>query len=745
MLDRSKSMTDIKDAKGPFANYDESLVAARAKATSILAPYVDDPSVVVSLVHFGDIRQDGATWTPDLRYVAEKAAADDAMEKFDDFFLEAKAPDGQRNYGDAWTYVAASIHQIVEDRYHLGDPCAPPVPSDNTAALTILALTDGGDDGAGGGESAPTMKQDPARFAWNIENERHKGWLARQDLTNALSYTHWFVAKDSVTLAGAAAPVYRVQWVAKDRGAFNMRDPKLDLAQKLADFEPRIRLIPEGAAPSEAWRAAHPELVCAPRAAKAPAATVVGARAVDVQASWRTLQGAARNLLLDGVSLTWDARPTAKGGYKLGTQRLDLVGNLVLHLPADARGSLAMGSHTLQLERESLCEALQDAYPDSTFRLPPDLGATAAGTSGCAAPPRSPPGGLSLASIATVSLADREVVNSYAFDVSAEGGAVNAPVRLGVDRWWRATGDVKRLFRVSPRGAAPPAWSWSARVDVLRDGKVLDQFGDVAAFDGSNLLEGLQPSGVAPLSFPGKVQRWWRLGGDFPVGEDGGALEARVCFSVDAEDPQPHEVTLGTQSGEGLGSDGAASACLTVPVEVEKRPLGSWWRVGALSAFVALMVWVAQRWMFRARFPPGFTVGTLRVQKAAEDRSGDRGLFLAQLSATFLSQQGAVVYLDISPQERGVCRRVYPHPRGAYCLGLRPRKGGARPLVWAAMLPEGATLDVSGIGSLKSTRACPLKPMDDVCVVLIDDCSLSVTLNDTTTHLAELQVRGSVT
>ena len=404
-----------------------------------------------------------------------------------------------------------------------------------------------------------------------------------------------------------------------------------------------------------------------------------------------------------------------------------------------------MGAHTLHLERESLCEALQDAYPDSTFRLPPDLGVAAGGASGCAAPPRSPPGGLSLASIATVTLADREVVNSYAFDVSAEGGAVNAPVHLGVDRWWRATGDVKRLFRVSPRGSAPPAWSWSARVEVLRDGKVLDHFGDVAAFDGSNLLEGLQPSGVAPLSFPGKEQRWWRLGGDFPVGEDGGALEARVCFSVDAKDPKPHEVTFRAQSGEGLESDGAGSACLTLPVAVEERPVAAWWRIAGVSAAAFFVLWALLRWALRPRFPAAFTVGTLRIQRAAEDWASDRSLLSSQLSATYLSNEGAVVYLDISPQARGVCRRVYPHPRGAYCLALRPRAGGGRPLVWAAVLPEGATLDVSGLGSLKSTRACPLKPVEDVCVVLIDDCSLSVTLNDTTTHLADVLVRGSAT
>lgn len=86
LLDTSASMTD---RRGAFPNYDAALAAARSKAERILSHYAEDPSVVVSLYHFGDIRTSSGTddWEPKLRPIAEQVGARVAIETFDAFFL----------------------------------------------------------------------------------------------------------------------------------------------------------------------------------------------------------------------------------------------------------------------------------------------------------------------------------------------------------------------------------------------------------------------------------------------------------------------------------------------------------------------------------------------------------------------------------------------------------------------------------------------------------------------------------
>jgi hypothetical protein len=741
LLDTSGSMTS---RTGDFPDYDAALATARGKAERVLAEYVDDPTVVVSLYHFGDIRR-GASgeWEPNLRPVVEKVDARAATAAFDGFFLSAKDVDGTSNYRDPWTYVAATVHEIVNARYSLKDSCAAPVARDDTPQLSLFVLTDQGDDGNGGGESAPERAGHPqdreGRFAWRAENERRKSWLARQDLANTLSFTHWDVGHDSVDIASAERPVYRVQWVSKQKGSYNLRDPRVGTEQVLDDLEPRIRLVPEGAAPTQRWREAHPELFCAPREAPI-AATVAGDAPIDIVADWRTLDGARTPARLDGVRLAWDARPLRGAGYALATQRLDLVGRLKVFLPPHGVGShVAANSasiHALRFDRDALCEALQDAYPSSTFRLPPDTSSTA---DGCAVPP-APAGGFDLGPVAQVTLTDREVVNTYEFWVSADGTTPDTGVALGVDRWWKATGGDTRTFRLTPRGSVPGGWTAYGNVAVLDGDRALESYLDVAAFDGESGAGAVpdDQGATLALAMPGLSQRWWTLGGDFPNGEDARTLRARVCFDVRVPDPKVPEIVLTCADCSVFEPVEGAGTCLYVPIEVEGQPFWAWWRIAAATALTLAALWAAFRWFTRPRFPVAFTVGGLKVRAAAEAWRRDPGLLRAQLSAVFLDgNAGLVVYMDIGQQ--GVVRRVSATPTGTYCLALRARPGS--PLAWAR-IPEGTRLAVPGTGEFVSCTARPMKPDDEASFIFFDDARIGVRRGDQVQELVEVLPRG---
>jgi hypothetical protein len=755
LLDRSASMTS---KKGSFQDYDAAIGAAKVKAGQLLSPYADDPNVSVSLYFFGDIHEaEGeGEWAPNLERMSGDAPVpvSKALGLLNDFFLPAVTAGGASNYAQPWTYVAASVHSIVADRYQLTDPCAPPVPRDGVPLLSLFVFTDEGDDGSGGGESAPTARdtrpEDRARYAWDHENERHKAWLARQDLTNALSYTHWSVGANQVEIAKAAAPVYRVQWVSKDRGSFNLRDPRLlePQAQVLEDLVPRIRLVPEGAAPTAAWAEAHPELLCLPKPAPVPRATQAGKKDIDIIADWRTHSGGRDPRKLDGLKLSYDARSVTNGVYVLTTLRADLEGMLNLRIPANAKGTLMLaegktsGMHKLLPNRDTLCEVLQDAYPDSTFRFPPDAPSVGGTADLCAAPAPAPLGGYPLAPFATVSLVDRDVVTHYPFQIVADGGAPDAGVSLGVDRWWRATGGLTRTLRMGPHGRTPPGWTVKSDLTVLRDGKPLDEYGDVASFAGNFHTEASSTdANDLPLqvSLPGRGQRWWRMGADFPIGSASGELQARICFDVQVNDPKVHDVSISCPSCTAEDSLAGAGNCIFVPVHVDSRPFGAVWRIVALASAVLLSLWVAHRWLTRPRFPNRFTVGGLLVRKAAEDWWKDPALLAAQLRATFIDNAGLVVYINLG--NHGVVRGVSTVPTGTYGLALRARPGS--PLAWCSRLPDGARLNVPGVGTFSRNASQPLKADNESSFIFSDDADLSAKLGEHVEELVRVFPRGA--
>ena len=716
--------------RGRFASYDQVLAGARAKAESLLAPFKNDGTVEVSLYFFGDIVPQGSSWKPALRPLVEHAGVNEALGAFDKFFLPAVDPQTKgSNYTDPNTYVAASIYALVAERQGLVDPCTPATPKDGAPVMSILVLTDAGEDG--GGESSPTCARDPGRCAWDAENQKRKEWLRRQDLDNALSYTHWNIGQDSVSIVGPGEAVYRVQWVTKDKGSFNLSDPALGLNQTLTDLNPRIRLVAEGAAPSEAWRTSHPELLCEAGPKRAPVATPPGSRPVDMQAEWREREGASRLKLLDGLALAHAERLVAGVGYDLHTLRLDLEGALELPIPGDASTALVLGDHALRIDRSSLCEALLDAYPGSTFRLPPDV----ASPSACAPPPPRPPTGYALKPVATVALAEREVVKTWAFALTGEGIKADAPATsLGVDRWWRATGGETRAILLQPSGDVPPSWKANVDLQLLRAGApVEERFTDVGSLDGATNLA-IPASGRVTIAIPGAEQRWWTLGGDFPHGASGGDLALRVCVDAQVEDARPHVVTVACDACSSLVQVRDGRSCFDVPVSVEVRPFWSWWRIALATIAAITATWLVARWVWRPRLPPKMIVGatSLQLQAASEKWGGEPGMFQAACRAAYLTAPlGTPLYVDASVYRNGAVDAVHLAARGEVCIGLRARAGGGL-LLWPARLPDGAVLLVKEEGPaqvLTVPGAVPVKPSADTCIAVSGRADLALILS----------------
>ena len=741
MLDVSCSMP----AKGKLGDYSKVLAGARKKAESLLAPFTDDPSVEVSLYFFGDIKAEGASWRPDVRPIVEHAGVPTALSKFDAFFLPQFDASRKNNYSDAYTYVAASIYELVAPREGLSDPCAPITPKKDAPVLSILVLTDAGEDG--GGESSPSCAMDPGRCKWEGENKKRKQWLASKDMDNSLSYTHWNIGDDNVSMVGPGEAVYRAQWVTKAKDSFNLRDPAVSLNQTLTGFEPHIRLVAEGMRPSGDWTTRHPELLCERRSGAPVAASPARQHPVDIQAEWRLRDGGARLNLSDGLLLSTPARALVGAGYDLHTLRLELPGTLQLPIPSDAKSALALvPDDALRLERNSLCEALLDAYPNSTFRLPPDTGAAA---SNCTAPPPPPAGGYRLKPVATVGLADTEVVKKWRFMLSADGIRADAPAKpLVTDRWWRATGGETRKLLLQPSGDMPASWSANLKVQLERGGKpVSETFTDVASMGGASNAT-VPPDGVVAVQLPGGEQRWWTLGGDFPNGADGGEASLHVCVDAQVADPGAHRVNILCEECSSLEETSDGHACVDIPVTIVARPLWSVWRIAGATVASLLSLWLAVRWIWRPRLPERMIVGTtsLRLRGASEKW----GLLTAELEGAYrTTPSGTPFFLDISGYKVGAVDKVHLHKTGTTCLGVRARAGGGM-LLWPARLPEGTTLIVKTEGqgpavSLTVPGAIPIKPMEGSCIGVSAraDLVMVLTVRDDGADIEVLRIFGS--
>lgn len=689
LLDLSESMPD-RLGEGRFEDFPAVVRAAQAKAREMLEPYRDDEHLTVSFYQFGDIAGPNrkGEWTPNLRKQALGLSAAEAIARLDEFFLT-----DPKKYEDGWTYVAAAVYEIAHQRLDLGGPCDAIQADEEKPLLTLFALTDLGTQG--GGESSPSCTQDPERCTWDGENQRRIAWLERQQLTNALSYTHWDMGHDSLELIPPDQAVYRVQWISKDKGQFNLGDPDLLLTQTLDDFEPRIRLLPEAAQPSQQFLQAHPELVCQPRRVAALVESPPGRRSVDVLAGWNTSAGTPPRDPLDGLNLVSSRRrlrPDGRG-IDLTTLRADLVGRLELPLPVHLQP--LVGDHPLRLTPESLCAALTDQYPNSTFLLPPDLDGSGPATGGdCDLPERKE---YALARIGRVALVDEKVVPTYRFTLTGDAVSLDAPVVLGVDRWWRAVPDPETAPHLQERsvvlGYTPPptepAYRARYELQLLRDGVPLDRFfDDVLSFgDGATRLEDVPAGQPVTVRFPGRPQHWYTFGHTFPAGDHPGRYQARICAQPIVDVAGPHHVEVSCQAGScGAGGEQAYATdeplCAALEVQVGARPWLPWWWIIAFSVTAASLLYAAVCWLRRQRFPDELVVGTdacrLRYEHEENPLFQPTRRIRAFLHALTWPKAGPIFYIEISDPKQGAVQSLLDNcGEKLPLLGIRPLSDGA--------------------------------------------------------------------
>ena len=697
LLDVSASMPfKLGDGPDQADSFDEVISRASARARAMLEPYRSEPGIRVSFYRFGDIVEDERRgWRPDLRVDRENLAVGEAITYLDDFFLPERDEKGHKNYTDNWTYVAASVYELASRRLGLEGPCAPVKPAEDKPLLTLFALTDVGKEG--GGEDAPTCQQDPDRCRWAEESDKRIAWLARSQLANVLSYTHWDMGNDNVVLIPPDEAVYRVSWVGKKKGQFNLSDPSLDLNQSVGGFEPHLRMVPEAAQPTEEFSDNFGELICRPRRTGRLASSPASSFPLDVEIAWNARDGAELSELLDGLKIRLPAREVVPGKtgpmIRLDTLRASIDGNLELFIPGDALDRLELGDHSLRMTSESLCDALTRSYPNSTFLLPPDLGHEDDPLVGdCLTPPPLDHEPYDLAPLASIGLAEREVLPVYTFKVRAEGIQVDAPVRFSMDRWWRANPVQTREIVVSPLPPPnPPEYAISYQVELTRDGEPLDHgFDDVMSFGGRRTrVDDVEAGRRVELEMPGRPQRWWTLGGSFPSGKRPGTYQAQLCIEPRVEVEGGYEIQLVCEGCEGFEQAGLERGCITIPVEIGRRPVFSWWRIAILTMLAVIVAFVVLRWHFRKRFPPDLVVGTneccLRYEHEENPRRRMSRRIYSFKHALADNSAGPVFYMDISPAKRGSVPGIEERPTQA-AIGIRAlRQRGV--CVWAARLP----------------------------------------------------------
>jgi hypothetical protein len=674
---------------GKFADFAAVVQAARTKAHTMLEPFEGDDSVSVSFYRFGNIQQDAdGAWQPDLRPVADNVSVREAIAGLDEYF-----PAEPSVYSDGWTYVAASVYDLAKKRLDIVDPCESIHPSEERPHLLIFALTDQGEDG--GGESSPTCARDQGRCSWDAENERRKAWLERQRLSNALSYTHWDMGNDNLQLIPPDQAVYRVQWVSKLKGQFNLGDPEQDPTPQLGDFEPRLRLLPEATRPTLAFEKQNPELICQPRRVDKLTESESRRASVDLLPVWMTTSGTAARDPLDGLELVTGPRGLRDNGRAIAPSvlRADLEGTLELPIPLNER--LAMGQHALRLTKDSLCEALKDAYPNSTFLLPPDLeGIRPALGDECELPPKQ--GDYALARVGSVALVNVETVPTYRFELSSDGVPVNGPVTFEIDRWWRgepvqvtAAKIQERRVRLSHTPPpAQPEYHVKYELFLLQDGQPVEHFyDDVISFgDGRTVLDEVPANQPVVIRLPGKHQRFYAFGTDFRTGARPGSYEALLCVEPDVGHEDQYRVEVSCEPPDCVAgassprSDGN-QVCVPIAVEVGSRPFFSWWCIFLITLVVGFSIYTWLRWHFRLRFDPQLVVGdnACRLRWEQECKPGYQlsRRIRAFRHAFFHSRAGPVFYIVVAHAERGQVHGLFELPlESSPMLGIRALRDG---------------------------------------------------------------------
>jgi len=260
--------------------------------------------------------------------------------------------------------------------------------------------------------------------------------------------------------------------------------------------------------------------------------------------------------------------------------------------------SYAAGKHPVRFPRDELCSQLAAAYADSEFRLPRRDG--------------------ELQRLGYVEVVDEA---RYTMAFGADGTRADAPLPdLSADRLHRYDRRAREYFLEAPElEEADVEVSWSGR--VLREGESLPDPSGLYALDAEGVEPGLEVETAAgqrvELRVPGRRQRWWTMGRDFPFAP--GNYEVELCATPKVSDApdEDYGLVFDCDGCDKPTGEGERSVCARIRTTVRERPI-AWWWIALAGALISIVLWAVFRWIRSPKFPDGLVI---TVEHAGPDDS----------------------------------------------------------------------------------------------------------------------------
>jgi hypothetical protein len=369
-------------------------------------------------------------------------------------------------------------------------------------------------------------------------------------------------------------------------------------------------------------------------------------------------------------------------------------------LPGQAE-TLEGGLYPVRFDRDTLCDELKRAYPNSTFYFQQEIGEPDAAEPGA---------GETIRRLGTVRVERRPV-----FTVKALSRRPQDPLRLATESRWKHYENLSAEYRVGMK--VPPG----AKARLKASVKVYPVAGDRRGpHPGQHAMVALQgiggdgelfaeegEGGYADIAFrlgiPRAPQVPWKsaLGLGF---SDPGDYEIVLTIEPSVSDAAGVPLTPSIRCDDcldGFRHPPGGLLNLTIPLSIRPTPW-SWWWIGLWTAILLSVLWVIWRWLTRPQFASGVTIGILdrdRDLRTAHNHGlkGKLAVFGRRPGFVDFRPGGGTIFLhnpllQAGEQSTTGARNV---------VGVAPSKQGTQKMaVWcaaAASGPEGRTrIRVSG-------------------------------------------------
>lgn len=761
LLDVSQSMCD-------HLENDAKVDELKNTAKQMLNDSINISGMKVSFFKFGEMTHQNGTFVPHIRQDKKDISPSEALEYVDTFFqyTQDKTHCSHHIFPDPWTYVASSVRYVLTDvlelpssrcdtRWSKYNDEKNPVPQ-----VTILGITDQGDDGKGKGESTPCgTDKTPTSSNKHCHGDYKKyhdtnianiEWMKNESgLLENFNYQFWNIdQKNKSPLSIDRSSVfYRVKW----SGPYDLKVNPVNLLDAAAKIEwevdgrdlPKIHLYPLLLNPQDdakevlqkegALFMGEPTEI-APSSKSKRDVTLIP---IFDHEDNREL---SRNLLA-GLQFEAPARNVHGKSIEISEIEIPFVGKTTVRYESTNTGDrlfLRAGpnsKHLLRLNVTDFAEHLSQQYPNSSF-----IWATKPYDSHSCEDLHSINLDTDLPALARLPAERKELPSDFTFTWKGTDEDITSKFTIGFDRLWNASWihptnpEIKESNHVRET-------SWSAKKfenrntkaakEILREDFSVEYSATAKDAAGNEIpvgdimdMNALQESGR--IIIPPKEQVSFSLGClgfcygyNFPE-VNNPTIDGPIVVSITAT-PKLKSTGLSNRvrvdiEAEGNSNESYDKNTVSFEVHIQKAPM-HYVRIAQITVATLIAFWFWIGWLRRPRFIDAVYLGldsTLIFRNKMETVGGIVETWKYSTFGRLLSLKHPCYYLQLDPNfDDTVGWNAAAAPattNEGFILGIAPHRNKKSLYVWCASCDPEWNMILKGSGLF--TRLTPIQSSD---------------------------------